>query len=68
MVLTNGFTLVQIKPLIESAINEYLIDLRKQWGIGDELNNYSLAVYLSRISAAILSVTGVVNVTNVKLK
>lgn len=67
VVLTNGFTLVQIKPLIENAINEYLLDLRKQWGIGDELNNYSLAVYLSRISAAILSVTGVANVTNVKL-
>lgn len=67
VVLINGFTLVQIKPLIESAINEYLLDLRKQWGIGDELNNYSLAVYLSRISAAILSVTGVANVTNVKL-
>jgi len=67
VVLTSGFTLVQIKPLIESAINEYLLDLRKQWGIEDELNNYSLAVYLSRISAAILSVTGIANVTNVKL-
>ena len=67
VVLTSGFTLVQTKPLIESAINEYLLELRKQWGIEDELNNYSLAVYLSRISAAILSVTGVANVTNVKL-
>lgn len=67
VVLTNRFTLAQIKPLIESAINEYLLELRKQWGIEDELNNYSLAVYLSRISAAILSVTGVANVTNVKL-
>lgn len=67
VVLTSGFTLAQIKPLIESAINEYLLDLRKQWGIEDELNNYSLAVYLSRISAAILSVTSVANVTNVKL-
>lgn len=67
VVLTSGFTLAQIKPLIENAINEYLLELRKQWGIEDELNNYSLAVYLSRISAAILSVTGVANVTNVKL-
>lgn len=67
VVLVNGFSLIQIEPLIKETINEYLLDLRKQWGIEDELNNYSLAVYLSRISAAILSVSGIANVTNVKL-
>lgn len=66
--LLNGFTLTQLKPLIEEAIQQYFLELRKQWGVEDDLNNYSLAVYISRISASILGVGGVANVTNVKLK
>ena len=67
IVLLNGFTLTQIKPLIEEAIQLYFLDLRKQWGVEDDLNNYSLAVYVSRILASILGVGGVANVTNIKL-
>jgi len=65
--LESGYTLGQLTPLIENAIEEYLLSLRKIWGIADDLNNYSLAVYLARINAAILNVKGIANVTNTKI-
>ena len=39
--------------------------VKTSWGVGDELNNYSLSVYISRISSSMLNVEGVNNVTNV---
>ena len=64
IVLNNGYSLPQVESLIQQAIAEYLLSLRKAWGIGDDLNQYTLAVYIARINAAILSVNGVANVTN----
>ena len=49
--------------MIEEAIESYLLGLRKIWGISDDLNNYSLAVYIARINAAVLGVAGIANVT-----
>jgi uncharacterized phage protein gp47/JayE len=63
VVLESGYTLGQVTPLIEEAIESYLLGLRKIWGISDDLNNYSLAVYIARINAAILGVAGIANVT-----
>lgn len=64
IVLINGYNLPQIESLIEQAIAEYLLTLRKAWGIGDDLNQYTLAIYIARINSAILSVSGVANVTD----
>lgn len=64
IVLINGYNLPQIKSLIQQAIAEYLLTLRKAWGIGDDLNQYTLAIYFARIASAILSVSGVANVTD----
>lgn len=61
--LESGYTLGQVTPLIKEAIESYLLGLRKIWGISDDLNNYSLAVYIARINAAILGVAGIANVT-----
>ena len=63
IVLINGYNLPQIKSLIGQAIAEYLLTLRKAWGIGNDLNQYTLAIYIARINSAILSVRGVANVT-----
>lgn len=63
VVLESGYTLVQVTPLIEEAIESYLLGLREIWGIPDDLNNYALAVYIARINAAILGVAGIANVT-----
>ena len=64
IVLINGYNLPQIESLIGQAIAEYLLTLRKAWGIGDDLNQYTLAIYIARINSAILSVSGVANVTD----
>ena len=64
VVLKSGYSLPGVSDLINTAISEYLHDLRVAWGISDDLNNYSLAVYLARINYAILSVEGIANVTN----
>jgi uncharacterized phage protein gp47/JayE len=64
VVLTNSYTLSQVESQVTSAIEKYLLELRQTWGLSDELNNYSLSVYIARINAAILSVPGIANVTN----
>ena len=60
--LESGYTLGQVTPLIEDAIESYLLGLREIWGISDDLNNYALAVYIARINAAVLGVAGVANI------
>lgn len=51
---------------IEEAIGDYITDAAETWGAALVSNNvsYSVIVYVSRIIAAILSVEGVANVTN----
>lgn len=61
--LQNGYTLAQLQSAISDAIEEYLLELRTLWGVPSALNEYSLAIYVARINAAILSVPGVANVT-----
>lgn len=67
--LAPGFTLDQVKPLVTTAISDYLLSVRKDWGtpVSQTEVLYSSDVYLSRILAAILTVDGVVNTANVKL-
>ena len=63
VVLDSQYTLSQVKDNIVSAIESYLLELRKSWGVGNDANVYSLAVYIARINAAIITVPGVANVT-----
>jgi uncharacterized phage protein gp47/JayE len=63
VVLESGYTLGQVTPLIEAAIESYLLGLRETWGIPDDLNNYALAIYIARINAAVLGVAGIANIT-----
>lgn len=63
VMLESGYTLGQVTPLIEDAIESYLRGLRETWDISDDLNNYSLAVYIARINAAVLGVAGIANTT-----
>jgi uncharacterized phage protein gp47/JayE len=66
-VTTNKYTLQQLKPSIEAAISDYIMQLRKDWGVAKQDGTYSLGVYISRINHAILSVNDVVNVTNTRI-
>ena len=58
------YTLEQLRTSISEAISNYLLELRTVWGVADELGNYSLSVYISRINNAVLSVVGVANITS----
>lgn len=62
--LKNGYSLAQLVPEIERVIGEYLLELRTQWGVPTDIGVYSLSVYIARITATILNVPGVANVTN----
>jgi len=63
LTLMAGYTKAQVETQITEALEAYLLSLRKEWGIGDDFNQYVLGVYISRINAAILNVQGVSNVT-----
>ena len=65
--LTSGYSIGQVEQPIKDAIEEYLLQLRKEWGLADELNNYFLAVYVARINMVILSVPGIANVTDITI-
>ena len=61
--LMPGYTKAQVETPIKEALEAYLLNLRKEWGVPNDFNQYILGVYISRINAAILSVQGVSNVT-----
>lgn len=64
----NGYTVSQLKPLIEKKLEEYFASLRKDWGVLDGTSHdYNLTVHTSRIIVAVLGITGVANVSNIKI-
>ena len=67
LVLMTGYTKNEVSGPITDALEDYLLDIRRNWGVGDEFNQYVVGVYISRINAAILSVPGIANVTNTKI-
>ncbi|MGG4449661.1 baseplate J/gp47 family protein [Brevibacillus porteri] len=62
LTLEEGTTVGQVKPVIESAIDNYLVSLRKVWSLTKEI-----IVREALIEAAILTVPGVIDVTNTTL-
>lgn len=69
LTLASGYTMDMVKPLVTTAISDYLLLVRKNWGTPVSRTEvlYSSNVYLSRIVAAILTVPGVVNASGVTL-
>ena len=67
--VASGYTLDQLKAGIESAISNYITLVQAAWAKPTlaGTTNYSSVIYRARITTAILSVTGVVNVTNLLL-
>lgn len=67
--LAPGSTVEQIKPLVEEAIQAYFLDTRKGWAtlLSSAGVEYNADIYVSRVTAAILSVSGVLNATDVTL-
>lgn len=63
-----GSTIEAITTAATTAIESYLAEVRSEWGVADSSGLiYTSNVYIARVTAAILGVTGVTNVTTVKL-
>ncbi|HZG16975.1 MAG TPA: baseplate J/gp47 family protein [Candidatus Bathyarchaeia archaeon] len=62
LTLADGTTIPQVQPLIDSAIEDYLLGLRKTW-----VNSKGIIVREALVEAAILTVPGVLDVTNTTL-
>lgn len=67
--LSPGYTIDQVRVPIFSALEAYLESIRQSWGTPISTSSilYNADVYLSRVTAAILTVEGVLNVTEVEL-
>jgi uncharacterized phage protein gp47/JayE len=58
----DGYTWNDVKPGVENAITEYLLELSKTWA-----DNNNLVVRISQIEAKVLNVTGVLDIQNTKI-
>lgn len=67
--LAAGYSLEQVQPLVEASIETYMQSVRESWGtqLGTTTVEYAADVYVSRVTAAIVGTTGIVNATNVRL-
>ena len=69
LTLASGYQIGQVQQPIEDAIEAYLLSVRQEWDTNTSTTavEYAADVYIARITAAIVGVTGVVNATNVQL-
>ena len=69
LTLTSGASIGQVQQPIEDAIEAYLLSVRQGWANNTGTSDvaYAADVYLARVLAAIVGVTGVVNATDVQL-
>ena len=69
VILEAGYSLSQVQPLVQTAIDAYLLSVRQSWAtqLGTIDVSYAADVYLSRVIAAIVDVTGIANATNVTI-
>ena len=67
--LSSGYAIGQVQAPIETAIGNYLQTVRQNWATNTSSTSvvYAADVYVAQVVAAIVSVPGVVNATNVQL-
>lgn len=67
--LAAGYSISQVQPLAKNALAEYLLEVRRDWDKAKSTISvdYAANIYQSKALAAILGITGVVNVSEVKL-
>lgn len=67
--LAAGYNIEQVKPLVQASIEAYLLSVRQSWAtpLNTTSVEYAADVYVSRVLAAIVGTTGIVNATNVQL-
>lgn len=63
-----GYTVEQLKPLIEEEIQSYIDTIKEDWGTAaPNSNDYSAYIFIAQVMAAMLRVRGVFNVTRLSL-
>ena len=67
LVLKPGYTKGQVEEPIKNALAAYIKELRQSWASSNDLNQYSLSMFVARVTSVIVNVAGVANVTHVTL-
>ena len=69
LTMQSGYNVGQVQSAVESALEAYLLTVRQSWA--DNISStgvaYAADIYLARVTAAIIGVTGIVNATNVAI-
>jgi len=63
VVLANGYNLTTVTSTISTALSNYILNLRKNWGVGDSVNRYYANIYYAKAMAVIMGCAGVANVS-----
>lgn len=63
--LKAGYSLGQVEEPITNALADYIQSLKQTWAVGTNLNTYNCDVFIAQVTATIIAVPGVANVTNV---
>lgn len=69
LTMQSGYNVGQVQSAVESALEAYLLTVRQSWADNTSSTGvaYAANIYLARVTAAIIGVTGVVNATNVAI-
>lgn len=69
LTLSPGYSIGQVQPLVETALATYIQSIVEAWdtNVSATAVQYSADVYISRVTAVLVGVTGVVNATNVQI-
>lgn len=65
--LQTGYAVGQVESAVADALTHYIQSLRQSWADASDMNEYTCDVLVSRVSATIVNVAGVSNVTSVLL-
>lgn len=69
VMLSPGYEIGQVQEPVETAIGNYLLGIRQDWATPTVAGGieYAASVFVAQVIAAIVSVAGVINATNVTL-
>jgi len=69
LAVSTGYTTAQLAQPVREAVEAYLLSIRREWDQPEEsgMTRYDCWVYAARMTAAMLSVQGVVNVTDLTI-
>lgn len=69
VMLSPGYEIGQVQEPVETAIGNYLLGIRQDWATPTVAGGieYAASVFVAQVIAAIVSVSGVINATNVTL-